>query len=228
MSQNPLQDIALMLHEKSSAKQVAFKNLQKTFTLLYDEARHVTETISGHLMEGTDPDIKVSVHQAGDYEFHIRVAGDLLVFILHTNIVTLNPEHGINKSEYVAADPNRKYLGQINIYNFMADSIKYNRLNDPGYLLARLFVNNEEHFYVEGDGQLGFVFGDLAEKKINETDISVLIQLLIVTAVENDLVTPPFPDLRMITLNEKVGLSSSLGMGQKIGFRMSHDEPKPE
>jgi len=52
--------------------------------------------------------------------------------------------------------------------------------------------------------------------------------LLIVTAVENDLVTPPFPDLRMITLNEKVGLSSSLGMGQKIGFRMSHDEPKPE
>ena len=228
MSQNPLQDIALMLHEKSSAKQVAFKNLEKTFDLLFAEAKHITETISGHLMEGTDPDIKVRVHRAGDNEFHIQVAGDLLVFILHTNIVTLDSEHGINKSEYVAEDPKRKYLGQINVYNFMADSIKYNRLNDPGYLLGRIFVNNENHFYVEGDGQLGFLFSDLADREINESDISILIQLLIITAVENDLVTPPFPSIRTITLNEKVELSSSLGMGQKIGFRMSSEEKKPE
>ncbi|MEJ2006297.1 MAG: hypothetical protein P8X57_15340 [Cyclobacteriaceae bacterium] len=228
MSQNPLQDIAFMLHEKGSAKQVAYKNLEKTFALLYEEAKHLTNTISGHLMEGTDPDIKVSVHQAGDYEFHVKIAGDLLVFIMHTNIVTLDPEHGINKSEYVASDSKRKYLGQVNVYNFMADSIKYNRLNDPGYLLARLFVNCENHFYVEGDGQLSFAFGDLADEEINETDISVFIQLLIVKAVENDLVTPPFPTIRMITLNEKLGLSASLGMGQKIGFRMSSDESKPE
>ena len=179
-------------------------------------------------MEGTDPDVTVGVHREGDNEFHIKIAGDLLVFILHTNIVTLDPEHGLNKSSYVEENPLRKYLGQINVYNFMADTIKYNRLNDPGYLLSRVFVNAENHFLVEGDGQLGFMFGDISQKEINETDISIYIQLLIVKAIENDLVTPPFPSIRLITLDAKMGLTSSLGMGQKIGFQMSHDRTKPE
>ena len=227
MSQNPMEDIASMLHEKSTAKQIAFKNLEGTFELLFKEAQHLVTTLSSHMMEGTDPDIKVGVTRAGDSEFHIKVAGDLLVFILHTNIVTLDPEHGLNKSPYVMENPSRKYLGQINVYNFMADSFKYNRLNDPGYLLARFFVNADNHFLVEGDGQLGYNFNDISDRKINESDISIFIQLLMVRAIESDLVTPPFPTIRMITLNEKVGLTSSLGMGQKIGFQMSHDRDKP-
>ncbi|MCA6073943.1 hypothetical protein [Fulvivirga sedimenti] len=227
MSQNPLEDIAKMLHDKCSAKQVAFKNLQKAFELLYHESRHVIDTIGGHLMEGTDPDVRVGVFEIGENEFHVKIAGDLLVFILHTNIVTLDPEHGLNKSPYVLENPSRRYLGQINVYNFMADSFKYNRLNDTGYLLARFFVNADNHFLVEGDGQLGYNFNDISDREINESDVSIFIQLLMVRAVESDLITPPFPTIRMITLNEKVGLSASVGMGQKIGFQMSHDRDKP-
>ncbi len=223
MSLNPLEDIAKMLHDKCSAKQVAFKNLEKAFGLLYKESQHVIQTISGHLMEGTDPDVRVGVFEVNENEFHVKIAGDLLVFILHTNIVTLDPEHGLNKSPYVMENPSRKYLGQINVYNFMADTFKYNRLNDAGYLLARFFVNADNHFLVEADGQLGFNFNDISDREVNESDISIFIQLLIVKAIETDLVTPPFPSIRLITLNEKVGLTSSLGMGQKIGFQMSYD-----
>ncbi len=158
----------------------------------------------------------------------MKIAGDLLVFLLHTNIVTLDPEHGVNKSPYVMESPERRYLGQINVYNFMADSFKYNRLNDPGYLLARLFVNCENHFLVEGDGQLGYMFNDISQHTLEEADISIFIQLLIVRAIDSDLVSPPFPTLRSITLNQKLGMTSALGMGQKIGFQMSYEEKSPE
>jgi len=33
----------------------------------------------------------------------------------------------------------------ISIYNFLSDSFKFNRVNDIGYLIARVFTNKENH-----------------------------------------------------------------------------------
>jgi hypothetical protein len=41
-------------------------------------------------------------------------------------------------------------------------------------------------------------------------------------AIDNDLIAPPFPDLRAITLNQKLERTQELGAGQKIGFQMSY------
>ncbi len=43
-------------------------------------------------------------------------------------------------------------------------------------------------------------------------------------AIENDLMAPPFPDVRFITLHQKMEKTQELGAGQKIGFRMSYQE----
>lgn len=228
MSQNPIEDIATMLVNKCSSKQLAFKNLEEAFQRVYDESLHIVETLKAQITEDADPSVEVSLMRISEQEFHVKIAGDLLVFLMHTNVITLPAEHGLNKSPYVMEMPERKYLGQINVYNFMADSLKFNRLNDPGYLLARMFVNADNHFLVEGDGQLGYMFNDISQHRLDEADISIFIQLLMVRAIESDLVTPPFPTLRTITLNQKLTLASALGMGQKIGFQMSYDAESPE
>ncbi|MDX1627229.1 MAG: hypothetical protein R3345_00945, partial [Fulvivirga sp.] len=155
---------------------------------------------------------------------HIKLAGDLLVFLMHTNIVTLEEQHGFNKSDYVQENAMRKYLGQINIYNFMADSFKYNRLNDPGYLLARLFVNHEAHFMVEGEGQLRFIFESFSKQKISTKDLQLLLQIVLNQAIESDLITRPFKDIRYISVQEKIQKSQQLGAGYKIGFQMKNDD----
>ncbi len=228
MSQNPIEDIAKMLVNKCSSKQQAFHNLESAFEQVYEESVHILETLKAEIADSADPGVQVSISRISEQEFQVKIAGDMLVFLMHTNIVTLPPEHAVNQSPYVADAPERKFLGQINVYNFMADSFKYNRLNDPGYLLARMFVNADGHFLVEGDGQLGYMFNDISQHKLSDSDISIFIQLLIVKAVETDLVTPDFPKLRTITLNQKQTLSSALGMGQKIGFQMSFEGDKPE
>ena len=46
----------------------------------------------------------------------------------------------------------RTYCGVINMYNFLSDSFKYNRENDLGYLIGRMFINKENTF-VEGKGK---------------------------------------------------------------------------
>lgn len=225
--QNPIEYIARQVETKSAVKQQTYRNLKEVFGKLHDEARKVVDEVRDDVT-GQDRDVTMEVTSISDNEFQLKIAGDLLVFLMHTNIVTQAPEHGFNKTPYVQENPMRKYLGQINVYNFMSDSLKYNRLNDPGYLIARLFINVEKHFLVEGDGQLSFMFEHVSGQPISDTDISIFIQLAITQSIDNDLVTPPFPTIRQISLIQKMERAVNMGMGNKIGFQMSYDRGKPE
>ncbi len=219
-SQNPLHHITELIDTKCSVKQQTYRNLQELFTEMREAARGLITQILEHA-RNTDRDITLELSVENENEFHLKVAGDMLVFLLHSNIVILPDKHGYNTSKHVLANPMRKYLGQINVYNFMADSFKYKRGNDPGYLIARLFINHDRHFLVEGDGQMNFLFEPVSPNPVTQADISIFLQLAISQAMDNDLVTPPFPTIRQITLNQKMERSANMGMGAKIGFQMS-------
>ncbi len=223
MQQDPTKHIAELLLSKSGVKQTTYRNVNKAFRTLKEEAVKLIETIN-EKTNSKDSEISLFVETINDQEFHVKIAGDLLVFFLHTNIITLGADYAYNKSDYVTQDPNRKYLGQINVYNFMADSFKYNRFNDPGYLLARVLINHEDFFIVEGDRQVNFMFENVSSKPIEQTDLSILIQLIITQAIENDLVAPPFPQIRGITVQQKISKTEVLGAGNKIGFQMSSQQ----
>lgn len=221
--QDPIASIAQQLQTKSYVKQEAYRQLCKAFLNLQDEASKVIDQVNTKL-ESKDEDISMQVISISDQEFHIKVAGELLIFIMHTNIITLDDEHRLNKSQYVHEAPHRRYLGQINVYNFMSDSLKFNRLGDPGYLLSRFFINCEAHFLVEGERQLNFMFENVSNTPVSPTDLSIFIQILISQALESDLISPPFPTIRTISLNQKIEKTQALGGGQKVGFQMSYQQ----
>lgn len=223
MQQDPTEYISKLLLTKSGVKQVTYRNVCQVFKSIKRKAIDLINEINTKT-DSKDEDIVLSVNEVSDQEFHVKVAGDLLVFFLHTNIITLSDDYAYNKSPYVQENPSRKYLGQINVYNFMADSLKFNRMNDPGYLLARLMVNFENRFIVEGDRQINFMFESVSNKPMESTDLSILIQLIITQAIENDLVAPPFQKIRGITLQQKMAKTESMGGGGKIGFQMSSQQ----
>lgn len=223
INQDPIANIANLIETKSAIKQQTYRALCDTFKIMKVEAKRVVAKIN-EVLKSKDKDISILFVNINDHEFHIKMAGDLLVFLMHTNIVTLDTNHGFNKSDYVQELSLRKYLGQINIYNFMADSVTYNRFNDPGYLLARLSLNFEKHFLVEGEKQLSFMFDNVSEKPISQTDLNIIIQLVLSQAIDSDLVTRPFPEIRTITLNEKILKTQALGGGYKIGFQLTNSD----
>lgn len=219
--QDPIKHIAQVIENKSAVKQQTYRNLCKSFKQLEKEARKVIKQVKASVAS-KDDDITLSVTKINNQEFHVHIAGELLVFLMHTNVIVLDDAHGYSKSEYVQQDKSRKYLGQINIYNFMADSFKYNRLKDPGYLIARLFINVENHFLVEGERQLNFMFEKVSSEPVTHTDLNIIAQLSISQSLDNDLITSPFPSIRVISLHQKIEKSQELGGGHKIGFQMSY------
>lgn len=223
--QNTLNHIRQLLESKSTAKQVTYKNLLAAFSMLGKESERIIDELK--LATPGDADVTVEFSWVNEHEFHVKLAGDLLVFVLHTNVVTFDEEHEVMKTTYIREQEVNRYFGQIMIYNFMSDSVKFNRMNDPGYLIARLLINHEGRFLVEGDGQLGSLFNTISVQPIQETDLNTLVQLSLTAAIENDLMAPPFPQVRFITLFQKQEKTQELGAGQKIGFKMSYQNNQP-
>lgn len=222
---DPLEYIQHLLESKSTAKQVTYKNLLNAFGSLAKESKRIIDELKKKIRPG-DEDVTVDFKVVNEHEFHVKLAGDLLVFVLHTNVVTFADEHAVMKTEYIREKEINRYFGQIMIYNFMADSVKYNRINDPGYLLARILINHENRFLVEGEGQLGFLFGNISAQPLSETELNQMVKIALQIAIENDLMAPPYPDVQFITLYQKNEKTQELGAGQKIGFKMSYQNPR--
>ena len=96
------------------------------------------------------------------------------------------------KQAYLSENENRGYCGIINIYNFLNDSFKYNRSNDLGYLVGRIFVNFENHFMVEGKRQLGFLYNDFINNVLDKDQLKSIIQSSIIYCLDFDLLVPNY------------------------------------
>lgn len=218
-----VKSIAEVLSSKSTAKQEAFRSLKHAFEIFESQASNLIK----HLLESEntkDEDISLEVEKLSDFEFHLTVAGDVIIFIMHSNIVTFDDQYAYNKTAYVSEDINRRYLGQINIYNFMADSVRYNRVNDPGYLVARLLINREGRFFVEGDQRLNFLYKDISAAPISEDDIGEILHTVTNISINHDLIAPPFSSVRSITVGQKNIHTQSMGGGNKIGFQIANSD----
>jgi len=224
---DPLEHLKFLLENKSTAKQITYKNLLAAFDILRKESKRIITELAGRV-KSQDEDVTFHFREVHEHEFEVKLAGDLLSFVLHTNVVTFDQTSPVMQDPYIRQSPVNRYFGQIMIYNFMADSLKFNRVNDPGYLLARLLVNHEGRYVVEGDGGLAQLAGKISPEPITEQELAILVKIVLTLAIENDLMAPPFPDVRFITLHQKMEKTQELGGGQKIGFRMSYQKNLPE
>lgn len=168
-----------------------------------------------------EPRIKIQYKDRGTFEAEIKVAEDVLIFIMHTNAFVFNSSHPIWKTGYVSLDESRGTVGMISIYNFLSDSFKFDRKDDAGHLVARLFVNKEGHFFVEGKRQLGILFNDYSNMKADETNIRSLIESAIAFSLDIDVDVPPFDAMKEITVFQAMvnTMQSTITTGKRLGFK---------
>jgi hypothetical protein len=207
------------LKQKSTAKQAIYRNTQAAFDCLRLVSQELVVELSRKLTP-LDSSVVIEYRSINDMEFHIRFSGDLLVFVMHSNIVTFPDDYGPMSSKYVEADFRRRFFGHIMAYNFMADSIKYQRLNDPGYLVGRLLVNINSHYFLEGVQQLELPDNDMSDNAITPDMMKLFVESAMIAAVNNDLIAPPLPEIQKISVKQKLE-NQQVSRGSKVGFSFS-------
>ena len=197
-----------------------FRKGKEVFADLKEQLSQVAESVGGEICN-VDESVKVSFKDKGTFEAEIHFSGDVLLFNMHTNTFTFEQGHPLWHSGYIKADKRRAYFSMINIYNFLADSFKFNRQNDIGVLLGRIFVNHEGHFFVEGKRQLGFLYKNLANDVISRQGLRDILETAMIYALEYDLTVPEFKDSLIVSVNQVQTLSNELHLktSKKLGFR---------
>lgn len=219
------QIIVKEVREKAYLKQKIYRNTLKTFKQFKLIAE---EMITALQAEAKDLDIEVAVEfkERSAFEFELKIGGDILLIYMHTNVHGFEVNHPLMKTGYIKEDHSRHYCGLINIYNFLADSFKYNRWNDTGHLIGRILINKEQHFLVEGRRQLNFLFNDFAHQKIDLAAIQSILEQAILYSMSFDLTIPPYRENQLISVGELQEDSSSMRIktAKRLGFRFSFDQ----
>ncbi|MDG1756608.1 MAG: hypothetical protein P8I43_04315 [Bacteroidia bacterium] len=208
------------LNNKAALKQHIYRNTLTVFEQFKKCATEITDKLTPEVVS-KDESLEVELTEIGEFEFHLKFSGDTIAFIMHTNVFSFPPEHEISKTSYVNEVQDRGYCGMIQAYNFLSDSLKYQRLADIGYLLARIFINCEGNFYVDGQRQLDFLFKDFSKQKINNESVIKVIEQTMLYALDFDLYIPPMDNMKEITVQEKDYFNNPRGFatGKRLGFK---------
>ena len=155
MAKDPLpRDLIISeLNHKSKIKSLVFEQTFEVFNSLKEILGEFSNDINEELDESLSRRVRLEYRDKGKYEAELKFADDVLVFSMHTDVFQFDRNHRIWTNEYVKADKLNSYCGIISVYDFLSDSFKYNRSEDLGYLVARIFINKDKFFFVEGKRQ---------------------------------------------------------------------------
>ena len=170
-------------------------------------------------------DVRFEFTDRGDFEFEVKFAGDVLLFVMHTNVFEFPRDHQVMKSPYIRELPGRSYCGVIRIYNFLADSFLYQRDQDLGYMIGRVFVNFEKHYFIEGKRELGMLYNNFNTSLITNESVQSIVESAIEYTTNFDLLTPPYDDVKMVSVGEMRNDmdKKTLVTGKRLGFRFQAD-----
>lgn len=223
--QDKKERILTALEMKSLIKQKAYDQTLKTFNLLKEVLQEIAEEYNKDL-QVKDPRVCFEYKERGEFEAQLKVAGDILIFGMHSNIFEFDRDHSIWKLNYVKENAIYSFCGIINVYNFLSDSFKYNRLEDLGYLVSRIFINLENHFFVEGKRQQEYQYNNFGKSVLSKKILKEIILQIVIYAIDFDLLVPPYDNVKIASvaqINERMEFAK-LKTGKRLGFKFNSDD----
>lgn len=213
------------LKQKSLLKQKVYDNTLEWFGVVKDILKTLARDVNTNI-GNLDPRIKLEYTDRSNFDAQLKVAGDILLFSMHSNIFQFDREHPAWKTPYIQKNKLNAYSGIINIYNFLFDSFRYSRLDDLGYLIARIFINHENQYFVEGKRQMGMLFSNYGNESVSRTSLQMIISTAIQYSLEFDLLVPPYDTVKIATVGQAEAKiqHSRVITGKRLGFQFNSDD----
>ena len=218
------ENLSNLIFTKGELKQNVYSATKQSFELFRSTAKAIVTALQEQNRQ-KGKDLRFEFTDRGDFEFEIRFAGDLLLFMMHTNVFEFSRNHEVMKSQYIRDNPERSYCGVIHVYNFLTDSFLYQRDNDLGYLIGRIFVNAEKHYFIEGKRELGMLYNNFNTSVVDDESVRGIVESAIEYTTNFDLLTPPYDEIKVVSVGEMRNNfdKKSIVTAKRLGFRFQAD-----
>ncbi len=223
---SPRSEILDTIVRKSTLKQRVFDHTFAAFNELKETLLEMASEMDDDLDGKLDRRVRLEYRDRGKFEAQMQIAGDLLIFQMHTDVFEFPADHAVWRTPYVGADPDNSYCGMVNIYNFLSDSFKFNRNADEGYLIGRIFINRERCYFVEGKGQTGVKAASFGTAEIGHEALTGILEDAIRFALGFDLLVPSYEDNKRVTVdqfNTKLD-NSKFVTGKRLGYAFETED----
>ncbi len=223
---SPREKIINLLNVKSVIKSQIFDQCLEVFNVLKDVLSEMSNDLNDMLENSSSRRVRLEYRDRGKFEAELKFADDVLVFSLHTDIFEFDRDHPVWKNSYARNNPYNTYCGVVNVYNFLYDSLKYNRNDDLGYLVARLFINKDKAFFVEGKRQKRQITDQFGKSTLTRDDLVSFVESAILYSLSFDLLVPPYDMVKEVSVGEiNVKMEASrLKTGKRLGFKYNSDD----
>lgn len=220
-----MKKLARLLEAKANLKQDIYNNTLTALNMLKAESEFIVKDLRNN-MANRKRVIPLEFENKGEFEFELRFAGDVLVFFMHSNIFDIGSHHEEMRTHYLRSDDERRYCGIIHIYNFLADSFKYKRMNDSGVLIGRIFINKDNHFFIEGRREMNLVGVSFESDRISSSKIRQTLMASLLYTLNFDLPMPPFELVQEVNVMDFESAVDQMQMktSKKLGFRFQAEE----
>lgn len=213
-------ELGKAIKQKTDLLDRVLSNTKETFALFRDTAKEIIDALKAEYPN------YFFFNDKSESEFEIRFGADILLFSMHTNVFEFSRMHEVMKLPYIKEDKERSFSGMINIYNFLTDSFDYNRDYDIGYLIGRVFINKEKHYFIEGKREVGLLYSSFNTSVVDKQSITSIIVSAMEYANNFDLLTPPFDQVKEITVGEikQKTASKRFITAKRLGFEFQQDK----
>jgi len=207
------------LSEKSLVKRLVLESYKESFELFKNAISQLSQELNTELKnKSIENEIKYNI---GNSHIELYFGTEVIVFSFQNSIFEIDKGHSIWSHSYIQDHPLNSYVGIIHVYNFLCDSYKNNQNEDLGYLIARIFINQEKHYFVEGKRQLGFLYNDFSTNICSVEDFKKIIESAILYCLDFDMLVPPYEDVSIISVEQiKMIISKAkFQSAKRLGFQ---------
>lgn len=214
-----------LLITKGQLKQDIFGITLETMRLFKDCAKSFEDYYRNEYADDHE-DVIVHYTNKNQYQFQLQFAGDVLVFLMHSNIFEFSRDHEVMRTSYIKEDKSRSYCGMIQIFNFLGDSFKYNRINDLGYMIGRIMINKDGHYYIEGKRELAQVLNNFSSNQINKETVNQILKSAITYTINFDLLVPDYDETKIISVGDMLQIEDQnlIKTAKRLGFSFEQDK----
>ncbi|MEG0518219.1 MAG: hypothetical protein RR555_05055 [Bacteroidales bacterium] len=221
----PQQKIIAGLSEKAHLKTIVFDQSLDVFNQLKEILGELSNDLN-EMLDTNNRRVRLEYRDRGKFEAELKFADDVLVFSMHTDVFQFDRDHSVWKNPYAKEAPYNTYCGVISVYNFLSDSLKYNRGEDLGYLVARMFVNKDKKFFVEGKRQTRQKTSNFGKITVNKGELVGFVESAMLYCISFDLLVPPFDLVKVASveqINTKIE-SARMQTGKRMGYKYNSDD----
>ena len=215
------------LQSKAQIKTCVYDQSLEVFNELKEVLSEISNDLNDILSESeTNRRIRLEYRDRGKFEAELKFADDVLIFSMHTDIFQFDRDHSIWKTTYAKDDKFNTYCGVISVYNFLSDSFKYNRTEDIGYLVARMFLNKDKYFFIEGKRQKRQKVSGFGKTVLDKAELVAFVESAMLYSLSFDLLVPPYDLVKVASIeqiNAKIE-SSRMQTGKRMGYKYNSDD----